>query len=131
MSKLIKTFLSRKNIVKTQIPEKAIQRQNNVFEERKRTQGMHTVFKFPILFIILFLVSFNLFCYLTLRLLIFWSEKIFTPSNKRDLLNKSRKAKNYDEWKKYNSELDVLEKNEKWKKFPESSYFCPEIITAN
>ena len=100
-----------------------------VFVEGRRIQGLHRLLKIPILVIVLLLVGFNLICYFFVRLIIFCSENIFIlPSKRWKLLKQSTQAKNYDDWKRYNLELDILEKNESWKTGSESSYYSAGII---
>ena len=123
-------MFSIRNSVKTLSPEAAMQKEK-VFRERRRTGGIHMLFKLPILLFILVLIALNMVCYSVLRIIIFLSERWFTSSKRRDLQKKSRNAKGFDEWKEYNLKLDILDKNEGWKEFPESSYFSPEIIEAN
>lgn len=123
-------MISFRSSVKTLSPEAAMKKQK-VFRERRRTGGIHVLFKLPILLFILVLIALNMVCYSVLRIIIFLSERWFTSSKRRDLQKKSRNAKDYDEWKQYNLELDILDKNETWKEFPESSYFSPKIIQAN
>ena len=112
-------------------PEEAM-RKCKVFQERRRnTKGLHILFKFPILAVILLIVGFNMLCYFLLRMFIFLSERYLTSSKRNQLLYKARKAKNYNEWKAYNLKLDRIEGNEAWKEFPESSYYNQEIVKAN
>ena len=100
-----------------------------VFVEGRRIQGLHRLLKIPILVSVLLLVVFNLICYFFVRLIIFCSENIFIlPSKRWKLLQQSTQAKNYDDWKRYNLELDILEKNESWKTGSESSYYNAGII---
>ena len=117
--------------MKTLSPEEAMQK-CKVFQERRRNaKGLHILFKFPILAIILLIIAFDMLCYFLLRIFIFLSERLLTSSKRSQLLYKARMAKHYEEWKEYNSKLDVLEGNEEWKEFPESSYYNQDIIKAN
>ena len=117
--------------MKTLSPEEAMQK-CKVFQERRRNaKGLHILFKFPILAIILLIIAFNMLCYFLLRIFIFLSERLLTSSKRSQLLYKARMSKNYEEWKEFNSKLDVLEGNEEWKEFPESSYYNQDIISAN